>query len=300
VELGGMTVATAAVVDSIGVALHPDHVADLKKSGLSDETIRALGFRSLSPTELERAVGLELAKKTQTALEIPYPASPFRRIKFFPEIVIPSPDPNDKPKRIRYYQPPGTAPALYLPPRAQAALLDPDVPLFVTEGEKKSARADECGLACFAIGGVWNWLQEGHPLDTLDTIDWVRRGVSIIPDADVWGRVDLLRATYALGRELELRGADVTVVKLPVPLKLDDYLVAHPVDEFTRLPRLTLKEAPLSSLGAWWKDWHRRRAHPPPRRPRAPARTSCTTGGFVTGGRRRTGLSSTRSPTSRR
>ena len=79
----------------------------------------------------------------------------------------------------------------------------------------------------------------------------------------MWGRVDLLRATYAFGRELELRGAVVTVLKLPVPLKLDDYLVAHPVDEFARLRRLTLKEAPLSSMGTWWKDWHRRRAHPP-------------------------------------
>ena len=69
--------------------------------------------------------------------------------------MIPSPDPTGQAEAIRYYQPPGTAPALYLP-LAQAACSILTC-LFVTEGEKKRAKADEWA-ACFAIGGVWNWL----------------------------------------------------------------------------------------------------------------------------------------------
>ena len=37
----------------------------------------------------------------------------------------------------------------------------------------------------------------------------------IVPDSDVWTRPDLLQPVFALGKELEGRGAKVAVLKLP-------------------------------------------------------------------------------------
>ena len=53
--------------------------------------------------------------------------------------------------------------------------------------------------------------QRGEPIDDLKLIEWDGRDVVIIPDSDVFQRQDLLRAVYALGRELRERGASVSV-----------------------------------------------------------------------------------------
>ena len=54
--------------------------------------------------------------------------------------------------------------------------------------------------------------------------------MTIIPDADVFQRGDLMRAIYALGRELRAQGANVLVAQIPqlggTKVGLDDYLVA--------------------------------------------------------------------------
>ena len=46
--------------------LHPDHLADLRKSGLSDDTIVALGICSVRPTDLKGLDGVT------SAYRIPY------------------------------------------------------------------------------------------------------------------------------------------------------------------------------------------------------------------------------------
>ena len=37
---------------------HPDHLADLRKSGLSDETIFAAGIKTIPPRDIAKRVGL--------------------------------------------------------------------------------------------------------------------------------------------------------------------------------------------------------------------------------------------------
>lgn len=39
------------------LSLHPEHLADLKKSGLSDETIREAGIYSAPPNEIHKLLG---------------------------------------------------------------------------------------------------------------------------------------------------------------------------------------------------------------------------------------------------
>src|SRR5206468_7636703 len=116
---------------------------------------------------------------------------------------------------VRYYQRQGTSPRFYVPARARAALASPSVPLLVTEGEKKALKADQEGLACVGLGGLWNWQAGGQAIADLDRIDWYEREAVIVPDSDIWTRQDLLQPVFALGKELEGRGATVSVLKLP-------------------------------------------------------------------------------------
>lgn len=52
--------------------LHPDHLADLRKSGLSDDTIREAGIRSVPPRDINEIFGYEThVKSALNDLSIP-------------------------------------------------------------------------------------------------------------------------------------------------------------------------------------------------------------------------------------
>jgi hypothetical protein len=72
-----------------------------------------------------------------------------------------------------------------------------DGPLYVCEGEKKTIAARQHGLNAVGIGGVWNWMSKSEPIDDLKTIEWDGRECIIIPDSDVFRRVDLLRGCHS-------------------------------------------------------------------------------------------------------
>jgi len=248
------------------LSLHPDHLADLRRSGLSDETIRIARIRSLGPGELPRYLGHGLATKVKHAYLIPYAdaemdAEAFYRIKLFPAVL------EGNGHHMRYYQPPGTVPRLFRPTGIRTVLVDPSRPLFVTEGEKKALKAHQEGVACVAFGGLWSWRLDGQPLPDLDPVDWSDRETFLVPDSDVWTRPDLLRAVYALGKELETRGAKVNVVKLPAgpggqKVGLDDYLCTHSTEQLNALSEssLSLKHATFSRITEWWKGWRKRKS----------------------------------------
>src|SRR5438552_669388 len=86
--------------------------------------------------------------------------------------------------------------------------------------------------ATLAVSGLWNWQVGGRAIADLDRIDWYERDAVIVPDSDVWTRQDLVQPVFALGKELEGRGAKVSVLKLPsgaagAKIGLDDYLCAN-------------------------------------------------------------------------
>jgi hypothetical protein len=247
--------------------LHQEAIEDLRKSGLSDATVTEAGLYTAEATDLPQLLGSRLAGGVRHALVFPYDVAPgrapsqaddaFVRCKLFPPV-------NDgQGHTIRYHQRPGSPPRLYIPARARAALADPAVPLLITEGEKKALKADQEGLACLAIGGLWTWRAGGNPVADLDRIDWFERETLIVPDSDVWTRPDLLQPVFALGKELEGRAAKVAVVKLPsgaegAKVGLDDYLCANSADAFGALPRFGLKHAAFARTSAWWRGWVKR------------------------------------------
>ena len=196
-----MTDVAAAVVGATEISLHPEHVADLKKSGLADETILQMGAFSLPIADQRRLLGPELAAKVTSVLALPYPGTDFIRYRLYPPLIG-----ENGHDRMKYFQPAGSEPQLYVPRAVQPALADAAVRLVIAEGEKKTAKLTEAGLPCVGIGGLWCWRHQGRVLPALTAIDWVRRPVLLVPDSDVWQRDERLEPVYALGQELRPAG----------------------------------------------------------------------------------------------
>lgn len=241
-------VAPYTLIDSATIAqhLHPVHLADLRASALTDETIRGAGVYSMSPSDFleffsgHSTLGKELRATVETALTFPYQGHGFARIKLFPAV-----------DKMKYAQTRNTCARLYIP------FVVDSRPLIVCEGEKKTLAAHQAGFNAVGIGGVWNWLTNGEPIDDLSFIKWDGREVTIIPDSDVFKRVDLLRAIYALGRELKGLGANVLVAQIPqignAKVGLDDFIVAGGDSE--RLDVFSLGHRVFKSCEFWHSRW---------------------------------------------
>src|SRR5215472_14407786 len=87
---------------SIALRLHPAHLADLRSSGLTDETVIAAGLYSLRPSDLAHFF-VQVSDQIQTALCFPYQGRNFARIKLFPSV-----------GKQKYAQPRGTGARLYM------------------------------------------------------------------------------------------------------------------------------------------------------------------------------------------
>jgi Domain of unknown function (DUF3854)/Domain of unknown function (DUF927) len=241
-------------------AFHPDHWADLVKSGLTPETIQTLRIYSARPDDIPKLIGW-VPEGLMSALVFPYPGTNgFCRVKVFPPLI-------DKCRHIvKYLQKRRSGVHLYVPPLAQSVLKDPTVPLAWSEGEKKAACACQAGLPCGGLGGLWNWLQDNRPIAELDEIAHVNRRETIYPDSDVWARPDLLKAVYAFGRELEARGATVRMGILP-PLSggtkcgLDDFLQEKGREALEQIAYITLKHKTFTGLDGWWRSWRQSSLH---------------------------------------
>lgn len=221
--------------------LHPDHLADLRASGLTDETIRAAGVYSIAPRQIQHFFSMRkgVPSEIETALCFPYQGRTFARIKLFPAL-----------DKMKYSQPPGTSARLYMPFKVI------DGPIWICEGEKKTLAAHQAGLNAVGIGGVWSWMTKGEPIDDLNSVTWQDREAVIIPDSDVWQRPDLLRAIYALGREVSDSGADVLIAMIPHGEKkigLDDYLLAG--GDIDDLETNRLQSRAFQSCRWWHGKW---------------------------------------------
>jgi len=207
------------------------HLQDLRKSGLSDETVLKAEIKSVPPDIFKKKLGFDSG--ITSVYELPYDKS-FSRFKAFL---------NDG--RTQYLQIKETGNRLYIPADVKPALSDPSIPLFITEGEKKALKACQEGLFCIGLSGLWNWSNGTKELiPDFDLIACKDRHIYITPDND-WlkpnkhgYRKNLRNAVYELAEKLREREAKVFIVELPQgDLKgLDDYLCNYKVEEFKKLP----------------------------------------------------------------
>ncbi len=225
---------------TIGV-LNGHHLADLRSSGLSDETITASGVHTASSGAVSELLGFPVRS---IGMVIPYlnvQDETYARVKL---------DDGGQDGK-RYRSPKESTNKLYVPPIfAAGALSDVSQDLYITEGEKKALKACQEGLFCVALPGVWSWRTKDHedksvinnsvPISDLDRIRWEGRRVSIVFDSDAATKPEVAQAEIALANELAQRGATVFSVRLPQgeqgKVGLDDYLIVHTVDAFRALP----------------------------------------------------------------
>lgn len=228
--------------------LTPAHLADLRRSGLTDETIAAAGFYSLTPEQVPALTKCDVYNKS--GLAIPYRGCQFSDGTPYLRVRLDQPFTTKKGDRVRYLSRKGERNRLYLPPLLPPNwATDTSIPLAITEGEKKAAAACQAGIACLGLSGVWCWRTtlgsagQTLPIPDLCNIVWVDRQVSIVYDSDLATNERVQEAEEALTKELTSRGAQVRRVRLPAgtdgaKVGLDDYLLHHSKEVFEHLPAL--------------------------------------------------------------
>ena len=209
-------------------------VADLRRSGLTLKNCTGWSLvNAQSMAKLFPKLGVEWAYR------IPYPhtqrnaCAPLCRYKIlsWKPLAFGIEREESGPK---YLQESKTVPGAYFHASyAWAACLDdPDVPLILTEGEKKAAKGCEVGFATIGLGGVWNWrLPNGLLIPELKAIMWAKRPVYICFDSDARTNPQVAAAIAALVKALGALGAHVHVATMPdgqsgAKTGLDDFLVA--------------------------------------------------------------------------
>jgi hypothetical protein len=233
--------------------LLPQHLADLRKSGLTDATIAACGFYSLTdPLQIRAALRWRAlgngAEALGPCLAIPFhdltgaPIRSYLRLKPDRPRVQKRQGKPDKP--VKYESPRGKSNLPYIPPPALPAILDPTAPLVITEGEKKAAAATQAGFACIGLVGVYGWIvPKRRPYEPvslipdLAAVPWERRPVFVVFDSDAADNSHVQRAERRLAQTLDGHGAAVRIVRLPPgPIQgdgrakkvgLDDFLFAN-------------------------------------------------------------------------
>lgn len=195
-------------------ALAPEHLADLRKSGLSDDTIRLQKIRSVPPHLIDQLLGFD-ARAVVSAYLIPFP-NPLGgwlnhvRLKVFPTLTT-------ERGRLKYLQPRGSGVRLFFPLRTLAATLTGSAPLWLCEGEKKGLAVAQLGLPAVGFCGIEGWHLAGSRalLPDFDALHLEGRRVKLVPDGDWQTNRNVHRGAFRLQRALADRGAVVRLVVLP-------------------------------------------------------------------------------------
>jgi len=199
-------------------ALAPEHLDDLRTSGLTDETITAQYIRSVPPAMIPRLLGFDIPS-VRSALLFPFrsPSGGFTdhvRVKIFPPLT------GADGHTIKYLQRKGTAPRLYFVAGCLREVLEGAVPLWVVEGEKKALAVAQLGLPAVGLCGVEGWHHQGATalLADFDAVRLRERILELVPDGDYQTNPDVKRAIQRFGGALLARGARPRVVLLPSEL----------------------------------------------------------------------------------
>lgn len=225
--------------------LSDKHLADLRASGLTFETIARAGFRTeRDPKVIDDLLKRRDGKRLGDCLLLPYIDLDGRPVAGYVRAKPDSPPTAKKEgaKPAKYLSPTKAPLRVYFPPEVRVALRDPNQPLAITEGEKKAAAVAQFGIPIVGLAGVECWSsrrskgEDGRAqgrrriLDDLAGLPWRGRVVYIVFDSDVVQKRDVQRAEAALARALTDLGAVVFLVRIPAAeggekLGIDDYLV---------------------------------------------------------------------------
>lgn len=191
-------------------SLAPEHLADLHKSGLTDEPIRLHRIRSIPPVMISQLLGFDIPA-IRSAYLIPFPdprggCMDHVRMKVFPSF-----------KEKKYLQPRGSGVRLFFPLLTLEKVLYGDAPLWAVEGEKKALAVAQLGLPAIGFCGVQGWHLAGSR-ELLPDFDYIRprgRVIELVPDGDWRTNPNVRCGAERFAEALETRGARPRLVILP-------------------------------------------------------------------------------------
>jgi putative DNA primase/helicase len=211
--------------------LDPRHVAEFRASGLTDLTVEAAGLYTVVAAERAAKLLNRCSSRPDSIGTGPWLALPFRDADGLPtsyvrlKPLVPRTDGDGKP--VKYESPSDVPNRAYFPPGTIPALIDPAVPLVISEGEKKVLKAGQEGFPGVGLVGVWGW-QRKRPrdkdgnrigprelIDDLRVVIWKGRAVYVCFDSDAVTNDKVLLAEHELALALRAEGADVRVVRIP-------------------------------------------------------------------------------------
>ena len=201
-------------------ALAPEHLADLRKSGLTDETIREALIRSVPPAMIHPLLGFNPSGVVSACLFPHRSASAGGFIDFVSIKVFPALKDADG-HSIKYLGRRGMAPRLYFPPMSLSAVIQSDAPLWLVEGAKKALAVAQVGLPAVGFSGVESWHVKGSRelLADFGALRLAGRTIELLPDGDVQTNPDVARGVGRLADALRRRGAAPRLVVLPTSLE---------------------------------------------------------------------------------
>lgn len=194
-----------------------------------DEALTYLSERGVSAADAA-AAGLDISGDARAldpafyprpALVLPYhdesgAPTGFARVRYFDPPLVGG----VRKRALRYQQPKGTAPEVYLPRRAgfdwRATLADTSQPLLITEGEVKALSVMvNTGLPCMGLGGVFMFADRKQILPLFKRTAWARRRVFIVFDSDIDTKPGVQLAEARLAQWLLQQRAVVHTCRLP-------------------------------------------------------------------------------------
>ena len=226
--------------ESMTVALLPQHLDCLRKAGLSDETIEACRFESVDDhAALARLLNSDertVPKKFVPALVIPYRTADGKvgYLRLRPD------NPRSRKGVVSEFEvPQETVTEVYVPPNTEVQSLDP---IHIVIGEVAAARADQEGFPTLGLIDPGGWRQDAydHLVPTLEEAPWNGRSVYVIFNSGVEGNEPVRSEEARLCKQLQDRGAEVKVVRLPAGsqgerIGVAEYLNEHGADKFREL-----------------------------------------------------------------
>lgn len=221
--------------------LSREHLAELKISGLTDDTIEQAGLYTETDTTAICTIlncNNPAMIADSSALIIPFNYDGFCRLK----LTQPRTRKGSSTKTIKYEAPWGSIQHPYFPPETfdEISKHDCTKEIFIVEGEKKALKIwqefKDHDIDAFVIGltGVYGWKEKQHErlLEWLEQITWTNRIVYLCFDNDVHWNRQVSDARRRLAKILKNHGAQIKGVDLPITdpsqkFGVDDYLVKY-------------------------------------------------------------------------
>jgi len=142
--------------------------------------------------------------------------------------------------KVKYIAPDNSGNHLYMPKLIieDATSYKPDSPIFITEGEKKSACGTKYGFPAIGLAGVYGYLDKVGEIEDFKSLNLSSRKVYIVFDNDISKKTQVKQAELRLAVHVINKDGEPFSVRLPnsdEKIGLDDYLVKYGSEEFQKL-----------------------------------------------------------------